>query len=723
MIGRTVAHYRVIEKLGSGGMGVVYKAEDLRLGRAVALKFLPSELSRDHTAGERFQREARTASSLNHPNICTIFAIDEFEGQRFIAMELLDGQSLSSAIAGRPMPIDRVLELGTQIADALDAAHSQGILHRDIKPANIFVTKRGQAKVLDFGLAKLAAAPAGFNDTGEDSPTMAGMLLSTQGIALGTVAYMSPEQARGELLDARSDLFSFGIVLYEMATGVQAFPGQTSAVVFDSILNRTPVSIATLRSEAPPQLEQIISKALEKDRSLRYQTASDLQADLKRLKRDRDSGRLPVSGATPISSGVPVAGSPASAGTPISAGVPSAGVPSTAAATAASGPQPTTTAAPRKRRTGVLVGGALILLIAGSAAALVALRGLPKKDSTTTTSAETPQEATMADPAIPPSAPETSATESAVAPTEATTPTSATATTTPAPGGGAPAATALPAAPKPSERAKRAATETAAAKTAETAIVPEVPESSPVKTDPGAALLAIAQAKADARLYDQAVADLQTLVRDHPSSESAPTALMTMAGIRQQQSRPDDAMGVYVEIRSRYRGTPAAAEAGYRYSQLLLRSNRPDRVRVARETLTAVARDNPNTAWAPRALAAKADLEEREGLREVDQAAGGSVPSALITWRQIIDRHPDSPEAESALWNLARGYEELRRYDFAAQTYALLATRFPNPKYDAWWRAGEIYDRRLRNPEAAKNAYAKVPTTSRNYKEAQKRLK
>jgi serine/threonine protein kinase/TolA-binding protein len=716
MIGRTVAHYRIIEKLGSGGMGVVYKAEDLRLGRAVALKFLPSEMSRDHAAVERFQREARTASSLNHPNICTIFAIDEFEDQQFIAMELLDGHTLSSSIGGRPMPIERVLELGIQIADALDAAHSQSILHRDIKPANIFVTKRGQAKVLDFGLAKLAAAPAGFNDTAEDSPTMAGMLLSTQGIALGTVAYMSPEQARGEVLDARSDLFSFGIVLYEMATGVQAFPGQTSAVVFDSILNRTPVSVATLRSEVPPQLEQIISKALEKDRALRYQTASDLQADLKRLKRDRDSGRMPVSAATPISAGVPVAGAPSSAATPISAGVPST------ASSGVSSPPPAAQGAPRKRRSGVLVGGALILLVAGGAAALVALRGLPKStpppDSTSQTAssaesatpsaiAETPGEdaaAATVDAAAAPPAPTTPAVPASTAPAETT-----------------PAA----AAPRTTDRSKRPSASAAAAKTAaaETAIVPEVPESSPVRTDPGAALLSVAQAKADARLYDQAVTDLQSLVRDHPSSESAPTALLTMAGIRQQQSRPEDAMAVYVELRSQYRGTPAAAEAGFRYSQLLLRSNRSDRVRVARETFAAVARDYPQTAWAPRALAAKADIEVRERLREVDKAAGGSVPSALVTWRQIIDRHPDSPEAESALWNLARGYEELRRYDFAAQTYALLGARFSKPQYDAWWRAAEIYDKRLRNREAAQNAYARVPSTSRNYKEAQKRLK
>jgi TolA-binding protein len=330
------------------------------------------------------------------------------------------------------------------------------------------------------------------------------------------------------------------------------------------------------------------------------------------------------------------------------------------------------------------------------------------------------------EPATPPSSiPETPALETSTTTSEPTTPAPTPATPLPPGNAAIPGSTPGGATPRATDRSKRvSASEAAEAKTeAETAVVPDLPESSPVKIDPGASLLAVAQAKADARLYDQAFADLQTLVRDHPSSESAPVALLTMAGIRQQQSRPDDAMAVYVELRSRYRGTPAAAEAGFRFSQLLLRSNRPDRIRVARDTFAAVARDYPQTAWAPRALAAKAEIEERERLREVDQAAGGSVPSALITWRQIIDRHPDSPEAESALWNLARGYEELRRYDFAAQTYALLGTRFPNPKYDAWWRAAEIYDKRLRNREAAQNAYARVPSTSRNYNEAQKRLK
>jgi len=738
--GQQVGHYKVLEPLGAGGMGVVYRAQDTVLGRMVALKVLPATSSDDPEAVNRFRREARTASSLNHPNICTIYGFDDLDGRCYLAMELLEGETLDRRLLKGPLETLQLLDVGMQVADALDAAHVEGILHRDIKPANIFLTKRGPTKVLDFGLAKLSTGlhrrPGG-NRTTTVEPTV---FTSVVGTTVGTVAYMSPEQARAEELDSRTDLFSFGVVLYEMATGHVSFPGNTTAVIFDGILNRDPAPASSHNPSISGELDRIIAKALEKDRALRYQTAADLRADLQRLRRD-SSKRL----------GVPLASAAASPGAPppsppsafagaldatmisappvrhsmaavdpalaVTTTVPAA-APSTRAPAAPLAPAPPTAAAAAPVATAgvtpAAAGPSRAVIGAGVAAALVAAAAVVMVMRGGTDSPVVESTAAAVTPASDPSVPAMYNGEPAApaAPDAGTAPAAPPAGKPPAVAPGTPAA----AATLPGAAAKLPAKGTAPPTAATATAAPDVSVEATKRIE-------IARAKLGSNLLDQGVADLRAIVNDFPATPVAADAAFLAAEALTRAGRTEDAMAAHVEFENRFGGDARLAESQLALADLTLKSRQPNRDDAARAIYGRAATAAPGTNTALRALQAKIGIEERRRLKERDAAVGKDMPASLLTMRVLADQFPTSPHGMLALYRLGSGYADNDQWEMAARAWTDLATRYPDNPNDAWWLLGELYERRLRDNERAQAAYAQVPSSSKRYQDAQRKLR
>ena len=717
-------------------MGVVYRAQDTKLGRQVALKVLPMGNTSSDESIERFRREARTASALNHPNICTIYGFDEHEGQLYLAMELLDGEPLDRRLAGRPLDLRIMLDIAAQVADALDAAHAEGILHRDVKPANIFITRRGPVKVLDFGLAKLAPeyrrSGRHLDARGETSPPE--HFTSVAGTTVGTIAYMSPEQARGDEIDPRTDLFSFGVVLYEMATGRQSFPGHTTAVVFDGILNRDPVPPSTINAMLPAELDRIVSKALEKDKSLRYQTAADLGADLKRLRRDSGGSRQ---GVAPALSGQQITADQATVvisstaqKTVIggSSGIGSA--PTMAAHTIANNlpPRDASQVIRNAAKTpwvwGVGSGIVAIVVIAAALGAYFASRGgtdtPPPVEQTAAAAPATappPVDAVPANatPTLPDAAPPVPPSEPA-----AVTP------QPPAPGTQKPASPAA-AAQKPAPTN----TATTAANTKREP-PPKLAPASPVAPTPvitrdmqAAQLLEVAKAKLANNLTEQALTDLRQIIIDFPGSRAAAEAAFMAGEIHEKAGNDDDAMAAYVGFETRFGNDRRTADAKLARARILGRQRGERPQAQSLELLGQVARDYPGSGQAMLALQTKMKIEgENRNLRAVDPVTKQDGPALIPTLRMIIEQFPDSPQALIARNRLALTFTQLNRHQEAVGMLEEIAAKSgENTPQDLWWRVGEIYERRLNDDVKAREAYAKVPPGSPRYNDAQRKLR
>ena len=720
LVGQILGHYKILDQLGAGGMGVVYRAQDTKLGRQVALKVLPMGNTSSEEAIERFRREARTASSLNHPNICTIYGFDEHESQLYLAMELLDGEPLDRRLSGRPLDLRLMLDIAAQVADALDAAHAEGILHRDVKPGNIFLTRRGPVKVLDFGLAKLSPEyrKSGRHLDARNETSPPEHFTSVAGTTVGTIAYMSPEQARGDDIDPRTDLFSFGVVLYEMATGRQSFPGHTTAVVFDGILNRDPAPPSTINSMLPAELDRIVSKALEKDKSMRYQTAADLGADLKRLRRDSGSRQ----GMSSASSGVSAPDNSATVLLPSAAQTVVGGTSGIGSAPTIVLPQSGAQLTPRDASQvlrnaaktpwiwGVGTGIVAIAAIAAGIGAFLASRGEstpPTVDQTASSTPATPPVDAVTAAAPPPAPPE---------PVNATPP----ATKPAAPASGATATE------KPAATASNAGTAKPSPKLEKPPVLaPASPVTPPVSRDTQAAqLLEVAKAKLANNLIEPGLSDLRQLIIDFPGSRAAAEAAFMAGDIYDKAGRQEEAMAAYVEFEQRFGNDRRVADAKIRRSAILGRQRQPKAQALSLQLLNEVARDYPGSPQAQVALQRKLSIErDRKDLRAIDPVTKQEGPAIVATLRTIIEQFPDAPQTFMFRNQLALTLVQMNRHQEAVDVLEELAAKGgQSVPADLWWRVGEIYERRLNDPAKAKEAYAKVPPGSPRYNDAQRKV-
>jgi tRNA A-37 threonylcarbamoyl transferase component Bud32/tetratricopeptide (TPR) repeat protein len=661
--GRTLSHYRVVMKLGQGASGLVYLAEDLVLGRPVVLKRLPADASEADRA--RALVEARTIAALNHPNICTLYEYEEAEGEQFLVLEVLEGQTLEGLVAQGPLPLAQILDLGVQLADALDAAHTHGIVHRDIKPPNVFVTFRGQAKILDFGIATLST-PGGASRYG------AGVLSTGAGALYGTLHYIAPEQIRGEIVDGRADLFSLGALLYEMTTGARAFDGADPPDVAAAILGMSARPMRELRADVPAELERIVGRALEKQPDLRCQSAADLRADLQRLKRQVETGTLSQASYAPAA-GQPVA---------------TVDVPSTVTIEAATGavtlPRPTVRAAARKRITP--------LWIAAAAAVIAAGVGLPawllRPHATTAADTSAPRTPPPAPNEVPP---------------------------LPVLGGTPPPTTvwldppsdqlADPAAPR------GAAGVQAAAATGAT-ILPPAPDF--------AQELRAARAALTAKRFDESVGLLRDVAVKAGDTTPGIEAQIVLAHVYARQRLVDEAVAAYAAVVARYPTHPKAAEAMYYQADAILGTRRSDRDSEAHKLLSEIADRFSGHPFVPRALLARGEIETRRRNYKFDVVLGKAVPASLVTYRQLTEIRTGGREREHALWRLGQAYERVERFDLAAAAYRDLGENYAHTHYDAWASAARIYDHRLKDPVLARAAYQRVPASSPAFKDAQK---